>query len=210
MSDFHNPYDHGPGHDHGAPATEHEILERALRELLIEKGVLPADALKKSQETQNDRSSKPAARIVARMWVDPEFKALALRDARAAAEKLEINLGMFDLDIKENTPELHHVVVCTLCSCFHSEAMGDAPGWYKGREYRSRVAIKPRTVLAEFGTEIPDGTSVRVVDSTAEIRFMVMPERPAGTDHMSEEELAELITQESMIGVTRLPSVKTG
>lgn len=204
MSDFHNPYDHGPGHDHGGPPTEQEILERALRELLIEKGVFPADALRKSYESSNDRGHEPAARIVARAWVDPEFKALALRDSRAAAEQLEIEVGMFDLDIMENTPKLHHVVVCTLCSCFHSQVLGDSPHWYKEKEYRSRVAVNPRAVLAEFGTHIADDVEVRVVDSTAEVRFMVLPERPAGTEHMSEEELAGLITQESMIGVTRL------
>lgn len=202
MSDVHNPYDHGHGHD--GPPTEHEILERALRELLIEKGVFPADALRKSYENSNLRGHEPAARIVARMWVDPEFKALALRDTRAAAEQLGIDVGMFDLDIMENTPQLHHVVVCTLCSCFHSQVVGDAPHWYKEREYRSRVAVNPRAVLAEFGTEIADDVDVRVVDSTAEVRFMVMPERPAGTEHMSEEQLAGLITQDSLIGVTRL------
>ena len=141
---------------------------------------------------------------MARAWVDPEFKALALRDSRTAAEKLGIEVGMFDLDIMENTPSLHHVVVCTLCSCFHSQIVGDAPHWYKEKEYRSRVAVNPRAVLAEFGTDIADDVEVRVVDSTAEVRFMVMPERPAGTEHMSEEELAAMITQYSMIGVTRL------
>lgn len=204
MADFHNPYDHGPGHDHGGPPTEQEILERALRELLIEKGVFPAEALRKSYQSSNDRGHEPAARIVARAWVDPEFKALALADSRAAAEKLGIEVGMFDLDIMENTPSLHHVVVCTLCSCFHSQVVGDAPHWYKEKEYRSRVAVNPRAVLAEFGTPIADDVEVRVVDSTAEVRFMVMPERPAGTEHMSEEELAAMITQDCLIGVTRL------
>lgn len=204
MADFHNPYDHGPGHDHGGPPTEQEILERALRELLIEKGVFPAEALRKSYQSSNDRGHEPAARIVARAWVDPEFKALALADSRAAAEKLGIEVGMFDLDIMENTPKLHHVVVCTLCSCFHSQVVGDAPHWYKEKEYRSRVAVNPRAVLAEFGTPIADDVEVRVVDSTAEVRFMVMPERPAGTEHMSEEELAAMITQDCLIGVTRL------
>lgn len=204
MSDIHNPYDHGHDHGHDKPTSEYEIMERALRELLIEKGVFPAEALRKSLEISNNRGHEPAARIVARMWVDPEFKALALRDSRAAAEQLNIDVGMFDLDIMENTPKLHHVVVCTLCSCFHSQVVGDAPHWYKEKEYRSRVAVNPRAVLAEFGTEIADDVEVRVVDSTAEVRFMVMPERPAGTEHMSEEQLAEMITQHSLIGVTRL------
>jgi nitrile hydratase len=204
MAEFHNPYDHGPGHDHGGPPTEQEILERALRELLIEKGVFPAEALSKTYESSNDRGHEPAARIVARAWVDPEFKALALRDSRAAAEQLGIDLGMFDLDIFENSPSLHHVGVCTLCSCFHSQVLGDAPHWFKEKEYRSRVAVNPRAVLAEFGTLIADNVEVRVVDTTAEVRFMVMPVRPAGTEHMSEQELAAMITQYSMIGVTRL------
>jgi nitrile hydratase len=210
MSDFHNPYDHGPHHHPAGPASEYEILARAIRELLIEKGVVPAEALRNSREFQDSRTPEPAARIVARSWVDPEFKALALRDSRAAAAKLGIDVGMFDLDILENTAERHHVVVCTLCSCFHSQVLGDAPAWYKEREYRSRVAINPRAVLAEFGTVIPDEKEVRVVDSTAEVRFMVMPERPAGTEHMSEEELAKLITQESMIGVARLAPPESG
>ena len=204
MSDIHNPYDHGHDHGHDKPVSELEIVERALRELLIEKGVFPADALHKSYQTSSNRGHEAAARIVARMWVDPEFKALALRDSRAAAEQLNIDVGMFDLNIMENTPKLHHVVVCTLCSCFHSQVLGDAPHWYKEKEYRSRIAVNPRSVLAEFGTEIADDVEVCVVDSTAEVRFMVMPVRPAGTEHMSEEELAAIIIQDDMIGVTRV------
>ena len=204
MPDTHNPYDHGPAHHPAGPPDEHELLERALRELLIEKGVVAADAVRRSLDLHDQFTPEPGARIVARMWVDPDFKALALRDARAAAEQLGIKVGLFDLNILENTPQRHHVVVCTLCSCFHSVVLGNPPPWYKSVEYRSRVAVEPRKVLAEFGTVIPDDAELRVVDSTAEIRFMAMPERPAGTAGMSEAELVPLISQESMIGVTRL------
>ncbi|MBI3992925.1 MAG: nitrile hydratase subunit alpha [Candidatus Lambdaproteobacteria bacterium] len=204
MPDPHNPYDHGPDFHPAGPPDEHELLERALRELLIEKGVVAPDAIRRSLDLRDHFTPEPGARLVARMWTDPTFKALALRDARAAAKQLDVTVGLFDLNILENTPQRHHVVVCTLCSCFHSVVLGNAPAWYKSVEYRSRVAVEPRKVLAEFGTVIPAETEIRVVDSTAEIRFMVMPERPAGTEGLREEELVPLITQESMIGVTRL------
>ncbi|HEX9842503.1 MAG TPA: nitrile hydratase subunit alpha [bacterium] len=200
----HNPYDHGPDHHPAGVPDEHEVLERALRELLIEKGIVAADAVRRSLDLHDQFTPEPGARIVARMWSDPSFKALALRDARAAAERLGIKVGLFDLKILENTAQRHHVVVCTLCSCFHSVVLGNPPAWYKGVEYRSRVAVEPRKVLSEFGTAIPDNVEIRVVDSTAEIRFMVMPQRPAGTEGLSEAELIPLISQNSMIGVARV------
>jgi nitrile hydratase len=203
MSDQpHNPYDHGPDHHAGAPSVENEILERAIRELLVEKGVVAPDVINKFITIRESFTHEPGARLAARMWVDPAFKARALEDGRAACDELGINLGPFDLKVWENTPRLHHVVVCTLCSCFATTVLGNAPAWYKGREYRSRVAQSPRAVLCEFGTAIADDVEVRVVDSTAEIRNMVLPLRPAGTEHLDEAALARLITQDNLIGVT--------
>lgn len=204
MTDTHNPYDHGPDHGHDEPSLENEILERAIRELLIEKEVLTPELLGKFANIRETFKSEHGARIAARMWVDPKFKAMALENGRKACEELDIELGAFDLKIWEDTPALHHVIVCTLCSCFAATVLGPAPAWYKGREYRSRVAMEPRAVLREFKTEIADNVEIRVVDSTAEIRNMVLPVRPAGTEDMSEQELAALITQDSMIGVTLL------
>ncbi len=198
---------HAPiGESHGA-RPDSLLLERALRELLIEKGVFTASDIQRQIELTESRNPELGARVVARAWVDPQYKAWLLTDAKAAIESLlgiDLNLTP-DLVVAENTPKLHHVICCTLCSCYPRAVLGIPPAWYKSPEYRSRVVIEPRAVLAEFGTALPDDVEIRVIDSTADTRYMVLPLRPRHTGHMSEAELAALVTRDAMIGVTVLP-----
>ena len=202
-------HDHGDPHtaieDADGPPSEFEVLERALRELLIEKGVFSADDIRRAIDEMDTRTPADGARVVARAWVDPDYKARLLEDAKAAVEELDYDLGPAPgLVVLENTPERHHVVVCTLCSCYPRVLLGLPPDWYKSRAYRSRVVVDPRGVLeSEFGTVIPHEQEVQVVDSTADLRYLVLPERPAGTEGMSEDQLAALVTRDCMIGVTR-------
>ncbi len=217
MSDHH---DHDHGHDHHdhrhPPGQKHPFqpdvddtltyprrMEIALRELLIEKGILTADEIRAAVEDMDSRSPARGAQVVARAWIDPAFKRSLLTDANAACESLGLDLGISDLKLVavENTPDVHNVVVCTLCSCYPRALLGLPPAWYKSFAYRSRVVNEPRTVLAEFGTELPDSTAVRVHDSTADLRYLVVPMRPKNTEGMSETELANLVTRDSMIGV---------
>ena len=204
--DRHNPYAHPPGHDGPPVAFAQELLERAIRELLVEKQVIDDDALRRSAQLQGQLQSAQGARLVARCWRDPAFKTLALQDTRAAAAQLGISVGLYDLVMLENRADVHHVVCCTLCSCFHSAMLGPAPSWYKGREYRSLIALEPRRVLAQFGVQLSPQTEIRVVDSTAEIRYMVLPHLPESFAQLSEEELIPLVRQEHMIGVALLTS----
>ena len=217
MSDHH---DHDHGHDHHdhrhPPGQKHPFqpdvddtltyprrMEIALRELLIEKGILTADEIRAAVEDMDTRSPAQGAQVVARAWIDPAFKRSLLADANAACESLGLDLGISDLKLVavENTPDVHNVVVCTLCSCYPRALLGLPPAWYKSFAYRSRVVNEPRTVLAEFGTDLPDSTAVRVHDSTADLRYLVVPMRPENTEGMSETELAALVTRDSMIGV---------
>ncbi len=182
-----------------------EILEIALRELLIEKGLVSADALRRQIEILDSRSPALGSRVVARAWVDAAFKARLLADGSAACE--ELGVTMYDgtkLIVLENTPEVHNLVVCTLCSCYPRPVLGLPPDWYKSRAYRSRAVRWPRSVLAEFGTNLPDDVEVRVHDSTAAMRYLVLPMRPEGTDDLDEDALAGLVTRDAMIGVTRV------
>jgi nitrile hydratase len=205
---------HGHAHDAHAPIVESHgarpdslLLERALRELLIEKNVFTAADIQRQIELTESRNPELGARVVARAWADPQYKAWLLTDAKAAIESLlgiDLNLTP-DLVVAENTPKLHHVICCTLCSCYPRAVLGIPPAWYKSPEYRSRVVIEPRAVLAEFGTALPDDIEIRVVDSTADTRYMVLPLRPRHTERMSEPELVALVTRDSMIGVTVLP-----
>jgi nitrile hydratase len=198
---------HAPiGESHGA-RPDSLLLERALRELLIEKNVFTAADIQRQIELTESRNPELGARVVARAWADPQYKAWLLTDAKAAIESLlgiDLNLTP-DLVVAENTPQLHHVICCTLCSCYPRAVLGIPPAWYKSPEYRSRVVIEPRAVLAEFGTALPDDVEIRVVDSTADTRYMVLPLRPRHTERMSESELVALVTRDSMIGVTVLP-----
>lgn len=207
-------HDHEHGHDHDhtpitdpdRPVSEYEVLEQAVRELLIEKGVITAQEIHSQIDATDSRNPALGAKIVAKAWADPGFKAQLLADARAALKALDIETGsLAELTVVENTPDLHHVVVCTLCSCYPRMILGIPPAWYKSTAYRSRVVMEPRAVLHEFGVELSDQTEVRVLDSTADMRYLVIPQRPSGTDEASEAELAELVTRDAMIG-TALPN----
>lgn len=204
-------HDHGADHAHtphppqpdveDLPVTESQLLETAVRELLIEKGVFTGADVRRMLETIDSWTPALGARLVARAWVDPAFKARLLSDAPAAARELGLDPGPAHLVVIENTPERHNLVVCTLCSCYPKRLLGIPPDWYKSRAYRSRAVREPRAVLAEFGTVLSEGVAVHVHDSTADLRYLILPMQPAGTEGMSEEELATLVTRDQMIGV---------
>ncbi|HEU5422864.1 MAG TPA: nitrile hydratase subunit alpha [Nitrolancea sp.] len=201
MSEHHYGHDHGHDHHH-EPVPVVARRAQALESLLIEKGLLSGediDALVRSYE--NDIGPTRGAAVVARAWVDPAYKARLLADAPAALAELGIVHN--EMVVVENTQDVHNVVVCTLCSCYPWSVLGLPPSWYKSAAYRSRVVIQPREVLREFGTELGEDIEVRVWDSSAEMRYMVLPERPEHTEGMSEAELAELATRDAMIGVTK-------
>ncbi|MDG2479690.1 MAG: nitrile hydratase subunit alpha [Alphaproteobacteria bacterium] len=188
--DHQHPHPFQPNDDAGEP-THHMQLVRALRELLIEKGIYDGDEERQAIE-----------RMVARAWADPTYKERLLANGAAAAEEIGVEVGPTRLIVVENTEQLHNVIVCTLCSCYPRWVLGLPPAWYKARAYRSRVVVEPRPVLAEFGTELGGDMEVRVHDSTADMRYMVLPARPAGTEGWSEEALTAIITRDCMIGVT--------
>jgi nitrile hydratase len=180
------------------------LRTKALESLLIERGLLTAEAIDtRISQYEQDIGPLNGARIVARAWVDPAYRARLLADATAAIAELGIQ-NHARIVVLENTPELHNVVVCTLCSCYPWTVLGLPPGWYKSFAYRSRVVIEPRAVLKEFGLEVDDSVTIRVWDSSAEVRYFVLPERPAGTEHLSEEQLAGLVTRDAMIGVDQV------
>ena len=214
--DDHDDDDHGHGHahphappqkDHDAgPAGAYEVLEEAIRSLLIEKGVLTGQEIAAQVDLMDSRSPALGAKVVARAWADPAFKRRLLEDTRAALAELGIDIGtLAEFRTVENTAKVHNVIVCTLCSCYPKMLLGVPPAWYKSLAYRSRTVVDPRGVLAEFGVELPKGVEVRVHDSTADLRYIVLPMRPKGTRDWSEEQLAALVTRDSMIG-TALPA----
>jgi len=175
---------------------------RALEELLVERGVIERDQVRQRVDWLVSRSPADGARLVARAWVDPEFKARLLADARAAALELGLDPGEAPQVVAlENTEKVHHMVVCTLCSCYPKSLLGPPPDWYKSLPYRSRAVSNPRGVLREFGLPLDDDVELRVVDSTANLRYLVVPRRPPRTDALDEEALAALVTRDSMIGV---------
>ncbi len=199
------PDPHAPRPDHDDTVTHHRMLEIAVRELLVEKGILTADEIREAVERMDKRGPHLGARAVARAWVDPAFKARLLKDGSAACEEIGIQMDQpTQLIVVENTPTEHNLVVCTLCSCYPRMVLGIPPDWYKSRAYRSRAVSEPRAVLAEFGTHLPDYTTVRVHDSTADMRYLVLPMRPAGTEGFDEQRLAALVTRDAMVGVTTL------
>ena len=203
--DDHDAHDHPHPHptrpDDAGPHSYYETLEIAVRELLIEKGIVTADAVRRQVEQMDSRTPALGSRVVARAWTDPAFKARLLADGNAAVAELGMERGVYKLVVVENTPALHNVIVCTLCSCYPRWLLGLPPDWYKNREYRSRVVREPRAVLAEFGLTLADDVLVRVHDSTADLRYLVLPLRPAGTSGWSEAELATLATRDTMVGV---------
>ena len=199
--DHDRPHDHGPFQpDLKEPSEDWEFLEIALRELLIDKGVITAREIQDKIEEWDGKVPENGAKVVARAWVDSKFKRRLITDGNKAVTELGFEFPGLKLVVLENTPKVHHVIVCTLCSCYPRALLGLPPLWYKSREYRARTVREPRAVLREFGTELADSVEVRVVDSTADCRFLVLPRRPAGTEGWSEEQLAELVTRDAMIG----------
>jgi nitrile hydratase len=183
------------------PLSYFQLMEVTLRELLVEKGVLTQQQVDAEVQAMRGRTPERGARVVARAWTDPQFKARLLENGTKACESIGIEVPALHLVAVENTPAVHNVIVCTLCSCYPRMLLGMPPDWYKSRNYRSRMVREPRTVLAEFGLEIPDQVQIRVHDSSADMRYIVLPMRPAGTEGWSEERLAALVNRDAMIGV---------
>jgi nitrile hydratase subunit alpha len=200
MSDDH---DHPHHAEHHLPSTYHEKLTAAVIELLAEKKVLSPERITAAIDVMDARGPNLGAKVVARAWVDPEFKKRLLADGSKACAELGIDVGALKLVVVENTPQAHNVIVCTLCSCYPKMLLGIPPAWYKSKAYRSRTAREPRKVLHEFGLDVNEKVAVRVHDSTADMRYLVLPMRPAGTEGWSEDKLAELVTRDSMIGVAQ-------
>jgi nitrile hydratase len=204
-------HDHGHDHDDHAPVVEaepngpYQHLAEAARELLIEKGYFDADDIRRMIERIDERSPALGAKIVARAWTDPDFKARLLKSGKAAIETdFGVDVVAADLVVVENTADIHNVIVCTLCSCYPVFVLGRPPDWYKSYAYRSRVVREPRAVLREFGTEIADDREIRVHDSTADMRYLVVPKRPDGTEGWSEEDLAAIVSRDTMVGVAEV------
>ena len=207
--DHHHDHDHdhqhegqGHGHQHAPPQPDdkvhsyYQVLGIALKELLIDKGVVTADEVRAAIERRDAITPAGGAKVVARAWVDPAYRQRLLADGSKAAAELGFPMPTTHLVAVENKPGLHNVIVCTLCSCYPRDLLGLPPSWYKSRAYRARVVREPRSVLAEFGTLLPKDTEIRVHDSTADMRYLVLPLRPEGTDGMDEEALAGLVTRE--------------
>jgi nitrile hydratase subunit alpha len=184
------------------PLSYFQLMEVSLRELLVEKGLLTEQQIQAEVENMRGRTPERGAKVVAHAWVDPAYKKRLLENGTKACEELGLDVPALKLVVVENTPQVHNVIVCTLCSCYPRMLLGIPPDWYKSRAYRSRMVREPREVLKEFGLDIPLQTQIRVHDSTADMRYLVLPMRPAGTGGWSEERLAALVTRDSMIGVS--------
>jgi nitrile hydratase alpha subunit len=201
---------HDHSHDeliHSAIPGYYEMMETAIRELLIEKKLIGPGEIRRQLEVLDSRTPALGAKVVARAWVDPGFRSRLLANGRAACE--ELGISFYDdtsLIVLENTDKVHNLVVCTLCSCYPRPVLGLPPDWYKLKPYRARAIREPRKVLAEFGTIIPDDVEIRVSDSTAMVRYLVLPKRPKGTENYTEEQLAALVTRDAMIGVVPVTS----
>ena len=208
-----DPYDHGRDHEHAHSHPHdpieiadvpgyYEVMETAIRELLIDKGLITANDIRRQIEVLDSRTPAVGAQVVARAWTDPDFKERLLADGRAGCE--ELGITFYDdtqLIVLENTEQVHNLIVCTLCSCYPRPVLGLPPDWYKLKPFRARAVSEPRKVLAEFGTVIRDDVEIRVSDSTAVVRYLVLPRRPAGTDGWSTDALAAIVTRDAMIGV---------
>jgi nitrile hydratase len=202
----HGHHHHGHNHPHdpievSEGASEYEIMVHAIKELLIEKGVITGEDIRKTLEFMDTRTPALGAKVVARAWTDPEFKKRLLANGTSAVAEMGIPMGDAELIVVENSNDVHNIIVCTLCSCYPRTVLGLPPDWYKSRNYRSRVVVEPRAVLKEFGTELPDSVTLRTHDSNADMRYLVLPERPAGTAGWSQDQLAAIVTRDCMVGV---------
>lgn len=205
-------HDHDHDHDHdeydpheGVTPNDPQPRARALQSVLIEKGLVSTDAIDEAITAyESEIGPLNGARVVARAWDDPEFKRRLLEDANEALEAFDFEVGVQHVEVKENTPETHNAVVCTLCSCYPWSLLGLPPTWYKSPAYRSRMVREPRAVLSEFGVDLDDDVTVEVWDSSSEIRYMVLPQRPPNAADADREELVEYVTRDAMIGVERL------
>ena len=199
---------HGQHEPHQGVRPDEDLSPRARRalamhELLVDKGVIAAGEVEEQALRIESRSLSGGARVVARAWIDPGFKSRLVADSRSAVGELGLSLTRdAELAVVENTESVHHLVVCTLCSCYPTALLGPPPDWYNSAPYRRRAVAEPRAVMREFGLDLDEGVQVRVIDSTADLRYLVLPRRPAGTEDLSEEELAALVTRDSMIGVS--------
>jgi nitrile hydratase len=223
MSEQHDHSDHGHdhGHDHAthrhppvqpddtSPPGHYEVMILAMRDLLVEKGLLSADQIRRGLETIDSWQPSRGAEIVARAWTDPTFKRRLLADGNEAVAEYDIDMGGARLTVHENTETVQNIVVCTLCSCYPRAVLGLPPDWYRSKNYRARVVKEPRKVLRELGTELPDDTVVRVHDSLADLRYLVIPRRPAGTESWTTDQLAAIVTRDCMVGVAN-PRVDAG
>jgi nitrile hydratase alpha subunit len=198
----HEHDDHAPQNEAGGPPSRFEIMSRAMQELLEARGVVTAEQIRRRIEVFEEDFPYRGGRVIAHAWTDPRFKQRLLEDGRAACAEFGIELEAERLIAVENTPTVHNIIVCTLCSCYPRALLGMPPTWYKSRNYRSRVVFEPRAVLKEFGTELPDSVTVRVHDSNADMRYVVIPMQPKGTESWSEERLAGILTRDTLVGVT--------
>ena len=201
--------EHDHDHDRGDPQfSDVELRVKSLESLLVEKGLVDPAAVDALIDTyENKIGPRNGAKVVARAWVDPDFKRRLLADATAAIAEMGYSGQQAEhMMVVENTPELHNLVVCTLCSCYPWAVLGLPPGWYKSEAYRSRVVMEPRGVLQEFGLELPEATQICVWDSTAEVRYLVLPQQPPGTEDYTEQELAALVSRNAMIGTAQIPA----
>lgn len=215
MSQHHHDHDHGHGHEHETShLSAEDVRVRALESLLIDKGYVEPAALDLLIETYETKvGPHNGARVVARAWCDPDYKAWLLKDATAAIASMGFSgRGGEHMVVLENTPDVHNVVVCTLCSCYPWPVLGLPPVWYKSAPYRSRVVIDPRGVLAEFGCQLPQSVQIKVWDSNSELRYLVLPMRPEGTEGWSEQDLAKIVSRDAMIGtnIVHLQAPKQG
>lgn len=213
MSDHHHEHSHDHVHPHPTqpdledkPLSHYQSMTLALTELLVEKNVIESSEVHRMIEIIDSKTPGNGARLIARAWLDQDFETRLLENVNTAAAEFNIDAGPIPIRAVKNTPQLHNVIVCTLCSCYPRMLLGLPPDWYKSRAYRSRLVREPRQVLTEFGTHIPNAIEVRVHDSTADLRYLVIPQQPAGSENFSEEQLARLVTRDCMIG-TAVPTV---
>ena len=205
------PYPHPKQPDiEDGPLTDYMAMTEAVAELLIDKKVFSADDMRRTLEFFDSHRPAEGGLMVARAWTDAQFKARLLANGTEAVKEFEIDMGDAELMVVEDGPGHHNLIVCTLCSCYPRQVLGLPPDWYKSRNYRSRAVVEPRAVLREFGTEIAENVVIRVLDSTADIRYMVLPLRPAGTEGWDEERLAGIVTRDTLVGVTLARRGATG